>query len=251
MGDVSTRPVLTGNRYALTGGVIYLLEWVAIIGTGVVGVSVTASTDAAAGDLLRSYTGHADAVAFMAGWFSLCLLGRILFFIGIRSALADSGVRSSALMDFAVAAAAVSVTLEIAAYGLATAAADLADSADPTAMVLLDRAAGWLNMTIAGGLGVAIVVSASLMWRSGLFSTPLNVLGVVSGVGICLAQLSISPSMSTIFDILGWSPLLFWVWMVWAGVVLWRRTPSRNSLTRRGCACRAGRLTRPAVTVVR
>lgn len=223
--DVGARRGLAGNRYVLAGAVVYLMEWVAIIGSGLAGVTSTATVDESVEGLLDSYTGHADAVAFMAGWFALCLLGRILIFIGIRASLTDSGLRGSPLMDLAVAAATVSVTLEIATYGIASAAAGLADPEDPAAMLLLDRAAGWLNMTIAGGLGVAVVASAWCMHRSGLFSTPLNVLGIVSGLGLCLAQLSISPSLSTLFAVLGWSPLLFWVWMLWAGVLLWRRTP--------------------------
>jgi hypothetical protein len=232
-GGAGTRPALIGdkligNKWVLAGGVLYLLEWVAIIGAGFAGVGESVAVGASPQELLDSYVGNVDAVALMAGWFSICLLGRVLFFIGLRSALGASG-RGHLLMDFAIAAAAVSVTLEVAAYALASAAADLADAQDTAAMVVLDRAGGWLNQVIAGGLGVAIVCAVWCMWRSGLFSTALNIAGAVGGTGILLAQLSIAPSMSTLFSIVGWAPLVFWVWMIWAGVVLWRRAPVAGS----------------------
>lgn len=228
MADEAVRPPLIGNRWVLVGGIFYLLEWVAIIGAGIVGVNETAGVGTSPQEILDSYSGHVDAVAFMAGWFALALLGRVLVFVGLRSALADSG-RSHLLMDFAVVASAVSVTLEVAAYGLAAAAADLADAQDTTAMVILDRAGGWLNQLLEGGLAVAIVCSAWCMWRSRLFSMPLNVLGAVAGIGIVFAQLSIAPSLATLFAILGFSVPLFWIWMLWAGVVSWCHTPKAGS----------------------
>lgn len=135
MGDEAAPPTLVGNRRVLAGAIFYLLEWVAIIGAGVVGVNETATVGTSPQDLLDSYSGHVAAVAFMAGWFAIALLGRVLVFVGLRSALADSG-RSHPPMDCAVVAPAVSVTLEVAAYGVATAAADLADVEDTTALVI-------------------------------------------------------------------------------------------------------------------
>ena len=38
-------------------------------------------------------------------------------------------------------------------------------------------------------------------------------------------QLTVAPAMQTLFDILFAFPILFWVWMLWAGVLCWRRTP--------------------------
>lgn len=160
----------------------------------------------------------------MAGWFAVVLLGRVLLFIGLRQALSDSG-RRHPLMDLAVVASAVSVCLEIASYGLAGAAAGRLEAGDEAGMVLLDQAGAGLNVMIGGGLGVAIVCAAYSMWRSGLFSAPLNVLGAVSGAAIIGAQLTVPPSLGTIFDILYVFPLVFWVWMIWAGAVCWRRTP--------------------------
>lgn len=221
-------PTLVGNRWVLVGGVVYLLEWVAIIWVGALGVGETVTRDISRADLLDSYVGHEDAVASMAGWFAVVLLGRILLFIGLRQALSDSGYRHP-LMDFAVAAAAVSVTLEVASYGIGAAAGELARD-DAAAMLALDRAALGVNLVGFGGLGLAITCAAYCMWRSQLFPTVLNVFGVVSGVAIIGAQLTVAPSLQTLFDILFAFPLLFWVWMLWAGVLCWRRTPSREGV---------------------
>ncbi len=217
---------LVGNRWVLVGGIVYLLEWVAIIWVGALGVGETVIRGASPDDLLDSYVGHVDALTTMAGWFALVLLFRILVFIGLRQALADSGYRHP-LMDFAVAAAAVSVTLEVASYGLGAAAGGLAENGDEAGMFALDQAAAGINLMIGGGLGVAIVCSAYCMWQARLFPTALNVIGAVSGIAIIGMQLTVAPATQTVFDILFAFPVLFWVWMLWAGVVLWRRTPRR------------------------
>ena len=219
-----TRDDLVGNRWVLVGGVVYLLEWVAIIWTGALGVGETITRGNDPGDMAGIYADHADSVATMAGWFAVVLLGRILVFIGLRHALADSGYRHP-LLDLAVAAAAVSVTLEIASYGLAMAAAERMEDGEAAQALLLDQTGSGLNLMIGGGLGVAVAATAWCMWRSGLFSLPLVVIGLVSGVALIGVQLTVAPSMQTIFDVLYTAPLLFWVWMIWAGVVCWRRTP--------------------------
>jgi hypothetical protein len=215
---------LVGNRWVLVGGIGYLLEWVAIIWVGALGVGETVVRGTSWEALLDSYVGHQDAVTTMAGWFAVVLLFRILLFIGLRQALADSGYRHP-LMDFAVAAAAVSVTLEIASYGIGASASWLAQSGEEDAMLALDQAGAGINLMLAGGLGVAIVCAAYCMWSSRLFPMVLNVIGLVSGIAIVGGQLSIAPSMQTLFDILYAFPILFWVWMLWAGVLCWRRTP--------------------------
>lgn len=127
----------------------------------------------------------------MAGWFAVVLLGRVLVFLGLRKALADS-CRSHVLLDLAVVSAAVSVTLEIASYGLAAAAADSAAAGDRAGTVVLDAAGAGLNLMIGGGLGVAILAVRHVMTRSGLFPTALNVLGWLSGAAIVGAQLSVA-----------------------------------------------------------
>lgn len=222
--DVEARDRLVGNRWVLVGAVLYLLEWVAIIWVGVVGVSEFVLRGAAPSDVLATYAAHPDAMWTMAGWFAVVLLGRILVFVGLRAALADSGVRDP-LMDFAVAVAAVSVTLEIGAYGLAAGATTTAELGEEGLTLAVDQAAVGLNLMIGGGLGVAIVSAVYVMWRSGMFSRWLNLVGALSGLAIVGAQLTVAPSLQTLNDILMFFPLVFWVWMLWAGVVCWRRTP--------------------------
>ena len=162
------RGVLAGNVWVLVGAVLYLLEWVAIIWAGAVGVGAQVTRGTTAADVLDTYAGHQNAVYAMAGWFAVVLLGRVLLFIGLRQALGDSGYRHP-LLDFAVAASAVSVTLEIASYGLAASAAASADAGDRSLTVAIDAAGAGLNLMISGGLGVAIVCTTFAMWRSGLF----------------------------------------------------------------------------------
>lgn len=157
----------------------------------------------------------------MAGWFAVVLLGRILVFIGLREALSRSGYRHP-LLDLAVISAAVSVTLEIASYGLAATASAAADEGDSASALLMDQAGAGLNLMIGGGLGVAIVCATYVMWRSGLFSLPLNILGAVSGLAIIGAQLMIAPSLQAVFDVLYFFPLVFWIWMLWSGVTCLR-----------------------------
>jgi hypothetical protein len=219
---------LVGNRWVLVGGVVYLLEWVAIIGASAAGLGSVVTRGVEADAVVEAYAGHADAAAAMAGWFAVVLLGRIVVFLGLRRALTDSG-GSHVLLDVAVVSATVSVTLEIASYGLAAAAADRAATGDRGGTVLLDAAGTGLNLMIGGGLGVAIVAVTYVMTRSGLFPTGLNVLGWLSGIAIIGAQLTVSPSLETVFAVLYLFPLVFWVWMLWAGVLLWRRTPGAHA----------------------
>ena len=218
------RDNLVGNRWVLVGGIVYLLEWVAIIWTGALGVGGTITRGNDPGDMAGIYAGHADSVATMAGWFSIVLLGRVLVFIGLRHAFAESGYRHP-LLDLAVVAAAASVVLEIASYGLAVAAADRVEAGEDAQAAVIDQAGSGLNLMIAGGLGVAVVVTSVCMRHSRLFSLPLAVVGLVAGLVIIAAQLTVAPSLESVWEFLFAAVLLFWVWMIWAGVVCWRRTP--------------------------
>lgn len=221
--DANSRANLVGNRWVLVGAVLYLLEWVAILWASAAGAEATVTRGTSAADVLESYAGHEDAVYAMAGWFAVTLLGRVLVFIGLRRALADSG-HDHPLLEFAVVAAAISVTLEVASYGLAASAVAHADAGEESLAVAIDQAGAGLNLMIGGGLGVAIVCATYGMWRSGLFSWSLNAVGAASGIAIIGAQLTVAPSLQGLFDILYFFPLVFWVWMLWAGVVCWRHT---------------------------
>lgn len=226
MRGTATRPDLVGNRYVLGGAALYLLEWVAIIAIGVAGVGAVVGRDLTEQDLSRAYAGNADVIAFMSGWFAVVLLGRVLVFIGLRRSLVESG-RPHLLMDFAVVAAAASVLLETASYGLVLAAAGL-EADHPAGMVALHEAALALNLLLGGGLGVAILCASHAMTRSGLFPVTLLVLGWVAGAGAVASQLTIGPGLSTVSNALQFSTLLFWLWMLWLGVLLWRHAPRKS-----------------------
>lgn len=218
----SSVPRLVGNRWALVGAVVYLCEWVAIIAVGLGGAGDFILRGASSDALVETYTGRADSLSFLAGWFAVVLLGRVLFFAAVRRSLADSGL-PHVLLDLAVVASAVSVTLEVVSYAFVIPAAEAADQGERTLVEFFDLAGAGLNLMIGGGLGVAIVCTAYVMTASGYFNRWLNGLGIVSGVAIIGAQLSVSPSLSGLFDVLYFFPLVFWVWMIWTSVVLWRR----------------------------
>lgn len=209
---------LVGNRLALVGAILYLLEWVAIIAAG---VNVPASFDANATEVLKAYSGHAGAYGWAAGWFSVVLLGRVLFTVGVRSALRESG-RPQALMDLAVAAMTVSVALEVATYAIATGIAQAPAGAE--AVRMLDSSAHVLDNVVDGPLAVSVLCTGVAMWQSGLFARWLPALGAGIGAVLTVAALTLlGPSRSNALDAATSVVLLWWVWLLWVGVVLWRR----------------------------
>ncbi|WP_157157014.1 hypothetical protein [Diaminobutyricimonas sp. LJ205] len=229
MSTLNHGRTLVGNKWMLVGGIVYLLEWVAIIGSGLLGVADTHAASGQTDSMVEAYAGRVDVVAWMAGWFAVVLLGRILVFVALRHALVSSG-HGHPLLDFAVLAATVSVAMEIAAYAMSTAAATFAEN-DVTGTLFLDQAGVWLNWMIAGGLGVAILCSSYVMLRSGLFPKALGIIGIVSAVPLIVAQFLIAPAFSEIVNLLTFFVFLFWIWMIWAGVYLWRKTPKRAAVT--------------------
>jgi hypothetical protein len=224
--DTSTRAPLVGNRLMLIGAVLYLLEWVAIIAAN---VSVPLGADASRHALLTGYAGRADALGWAAGWFSVVLVGRILIMVGLRTSLRDSG-RPHVLMDLAVPAMAVSVALETAAYAIPSGAAWAVGHGTGLDTVRgLDAVAFLMDAVIWGPIGIALLCSGIAMWQSRLFSWPLWALAVVAGVGgIVAGVFGTAPSMAGVTDAATTvAALCFWVWMLWTGVLLVLRTPSR------------------------
>jgi hypothetical protein len=67
---------LIGNRLALAGAILYLLEWAAI---AFLAEQPTDRLGENAGAITEAYSGEARTTALAAGWFSAVLLGRILF----------------------------------------------------------------------------------------------------------------------------------------------------------------------------
>lgn len=218
---------LVGNRWTLVGAILYLLEWVAIAGFNAAG---TPSTFLKPDAVVALYASHAGGVAASASWFSLVLLGRILFTVGIRDSLKRSAA-DTLLADFAVGAMGVSVVLEIASYALAGAAAQLAHSGgDRSAIVAVDAAGAWLNIMIFAPIGMAVLGAALGQLRSKLFPAWLCWLGVAAGAVGCVLGLLIGPAFVAgagqyqTVQTLSLVTVGFWVWMLATGIILFRRT---------------------------
>src|SRR5690348_16228624 len=104
-----------------------------------------------------------------AAWFSLVLPGRILFVAGIRDGLRRSGSQTL-WTDFALAAMAVSMVLEIGAYAVAGGAAQAASrGADQSTIVAIDAVANWLDLAIVAPFAVSVLTASYGMLSSRLF----------------------------------------------------------------------------------
>jgi len=218
---------LIGNRWTLVGAIVYLLEWVAIAGFHAGNTPTTFLKPEA---VVAMYTSHAGGVAAAASWYSLVLLGRILFTVGIRDSLKRSGA-DTLLADFAVAAMAVSVILEIASYALAGAAGQLAhNGGEPAAVIGVDAAGSWLNIMIFAPLGVSILAAAVAQLRSRLFPAWLSWLGVTSGLAGVVLGVVVGPALAAgpgpfqTVQMLSIVTLGFWIWMLATGILIFRRT---------------------------
>ena len=220
--------LLVGNRMVLIGALLYLLEWVAIFAAN---LSVPLGADATRSQLISGYVGHEDALGWAAGWFSVVLLGRILIVTGLRSALADSG-RRQRLMDFATAAMAVGMTFEVAAYGIVAGTSWASARGTTTGELrMLDSVAFAVNGMLWGPTGVAILCCAVAMRRSQLFPRVLVIMGIAAGCLLTLlGGVFLAPRYADVAASLMITPALFWVWMLWTGVLLWRRSEKRTSV---------------------
>lgn len=225
--DVSAarRDAPLGNRLALAGAVLYLLEWVAIIAASPPGPLGPGTGTA---EVVDAYSEHAGAAAFSAAWFAVCLVGRVMYMAGLKASLRERP-RELPLLDLAVAAMAISVALEIAAYSVAAGAARLAaDGADDGLVVALDGAGYWLNLVLWGPLGVSVLASGAAMLRSRLFPSWLCWLALVAGlaalVGCVSTAVTAGEGGAGLSDaVTSVAALGMWVWMIVTGVQLWRR----------------------------
>jgi hypothetical protein len=228
----SQRRRLIGTRLAIVGAIIYLLEWVAILGFGAGTVPSDPGTSAQA--ILSEYKQHALAISLQAGWFSLVLPGRILFVAGVRDSLVRSGFRT-ALADFGLLTMAVSVVLEVATYAITGGAAHAASTgADQSVIAGLDAIANWLNLSIWAPLGASVLTTALAMLLSRAFPAWLCWLGIVAGLIACVGGLlngaafqqggafnaAVGPATSV--AVIG-----FWLWMLITGVLLFRASGSQ------------------------
>lgn len=214
---------LVGNRLVLAGAVLYLLEWVAII-AGHVDAPLGAGASATA--VHHSYLGHADSLGWAAGWFAVVLFGRVVLMVGVRRALTDSG-RRDVLADLAVVAMGISVVLEVAVYAVVAGASWSVQSGGLGTTRSLDAVAFVLNEMVFGTLGVSVLCAGLAMWRSALFPRVLPALGVASGVAAVVASLALgAPRTADVAEgVTSVAALLFWIWMLWTGVLAWRAAP--------------------------
>lgn len=209
-----------GSRLALAGVVLYLCEFVGLVlshaqhlprvpGTGPSGIA-------------HLYAGHAGGLGFLTGWFGIAQPGRVLFVVAVATALARSR-KAHPIAWFAAAAMAVGVTLEIASEALAAGAGELAGSGQGSGAIALDRGAAYLAAGILAPTGVAVLCLTWAMFRSGVFNRVLCGVGAVAGACVLGAGLASEPSRADLQDSLTIGVMVMWIWMLWTGVVLWRR----------------------------
>jgi hypothetical protein len=219
--QVQTR-ALVGNRLALAGTVLYLLEWVAIVGAG--GIDVLFKPGTSPPKVLDAYAGHSNAYAWAAGWFSEVLLGRALFAVAVRRGLISSGLQDASA-DFAVLAMTAGVVFETAAFAMVMGAAILADHGATADMVAgLDTSALSIESLLWGPTGLAVLALAWAMFRSSLFPRALCAVGGVGGILLLVDGLVFNaPRFVSAQSALQGGVPLMWVWMLWTGVLMWRR----------------------------
>lgn len=226
------RPAIVGNKWVLTGALLYLLEWVAIIPAGNSG---PADPEASRTKVLSLYHDHPNAVLFITSWLGVVLLGRVLLVMGLRRALGPL-TEDRTLLDYAVASMALSVAIEVVSYGLIGSAQVAATRGADDTVVVLDTVGGVMNQCIFAPLGVSVGLAAFVMLRSRAFPTWIPVLGVLGGLLLVVGGVLAGPAyiddgaVRTVANIGMFGVPLFWVWMLAAGVFLWRRTPARAAV---------------------
>jgi hypothetical protein len=226
------RPAIVGNRWVLGGAVLYLLEWVAIIPAGDSGPADAGKSRV---EVLKLYQDHPKAVLFITTWCAVVLLGRLLIVTGLRESLRTAAA-ASPLTDLSVGAMALSVAMELLSLvSVGTAQVLAVRGGQDDLVVALDTVAaiGWL--CVFGPLGVSVGSAAWSSLRSGAFPAWIPWVGLASGVLLVGGSVLGGPGYleeGTLRDLGGVAMLgvpLFWVWMLAAGVFLWRRTPARVS----------------------
>jgi hypothetical protein len=219
------------SRLVLAGVALYFCEWIGIIGAG--GIDVLFKPGTSAATVIDGYAGNANAFAWAAGWFSVVLLGRVLFATGVRHGLRAAGHDDPAT-EVGVLAMLGGVIFEVAAYALVMAAALMTDhGARADTVVALDTTGLCLETMLWGMTGAATVALAWAMLRSALFPRVLCGLGLVAGAGLLVAGLAFSaPAFSEAQGALLAGVPLLWIWMWWTGVLMWHHAPRSDQQAR-------------------
>jgi len=217
---------LVAPQLALVGALLYLSEWLVIpfvpdLPTDDVGEDVS--------EIAGAYASHGTELAFLAGWVSVALLGRILFVAALRPSLRGSPV-ASVLADVAMAAMVLSVAIEILQLGLVSTAAWLAEtSVDPAAIAAFDAAGTVLFGLVLVPLGASVLASGAAMLLTG-FPRWLGWLGVVAGALVVVGGVvgttgaGDTDTVHDLADPLTGPPVaLFWIWMLATAILLFRQ----------------------------
>lgn len=206
-----------GTWFVLVGIILYLCEFV---GFAIAGGYPSNEPGTPLDQIPAAYVGFENGAGFLVGWMALVLTGRILIVVGLRSVIGRSP-----LLDWAVAAMVVSVALEVVSVGaMAAAAALVANGAAVAAVAVADQLAWTLGSAVTTAGGVAALLAAVAMWRSGLFPRVLAASGVVLGaVMLASGLLAGAPATYPVASTLSIVVLFWFVWVVWTGVLLARR----------------------------
>lgn len=224
----TTTSRLVGNRLALAGAVLYFGEW---IGIAIAPSLPTEKLSVDSASIVAAYAENLAKTAFLAGWLSFVILGRVAFCVGLRDAFRLSP-RSLRLADFAIGAMIVSVTIEVISYGFVATGAWLAKAgAAPSSIVALDTAGSMFFYLIVAPIGVAVFAGSLAMLLSSLFPRWLAWLGLVAGALLVAGGIESSAAAGSSGGLhdLGLMPIpLFWIWIIVTGVILFRATPRRE-----------------------
>ncbi len=214
---------LAGNRLVLAGALLYLTEWVAIIGAGGMSVWFAPGTDP--DRVLDGYAGHGGEFSWAAGWLGIVLTGRILFALTLQHGLRRSG-HDDPLAGWGVLLATVGVIVEATNIAVVAGIAVAADNgATASTVTSLDTVAVALQNGLWGVVGMSVLALTAAMFRSGLFPKALCALGLLAGLPLLVVGLALgSPSYADVAEGLQAGAALMWIWMLWTGVLMWRRS---------------------------
>ena len=226
---------LVGNGLVLTAALLYLCEFVGIIGSN---LHTMPGVPGDHSSLRAMYAGQTSATGFVVGWAGLVLPGRVLLVLGMRQALiaSDSTGRLSAgwrtLLSWAVVLMGLGVAAELveSCVNAGTAAAAASDSSD--VVFALDRVAHYLLASVYGPSGTATAIVGVAMWRSGVFPRVLAALMAGLGaIGALNGALLSGPATAPLQDGLTVINLLAFVVLLWLGILVFRHRPTGTSAT--------------------